>query len=513
MPYKRFFRSVQVASAAAVIICAVFVYNQRAQAVTDECSWTGAVSSAWATAGNWECSEDGTAVPENGDTVIFPEDAANKNMNNDIEGLEVAEIAIDGDGYTLGGNSVSVGTLGMSGDNTSVNLDLTISVQMSSAGSGNVINDIELDREGAFLIAPTGGLTINGVVSGAVGSFRVTPSGTLTINEDATFTVDIDVELINSAVVVCNADSCLGDSENQVIIFGSSRIDFDEDVNFDNPIELRSTGGSTALSTVADGDDSTAFVNGDVTVTENAAVAPLEGMVLYINGEVSLAANKTLTYTGDSYILQDGPVTGDGNIVAEAFRVYLRGENTYTGATTIKSDLWLSEDGTLGATSTGTTVEDGGQIFVISILGDKNYAEPLTLTGDGISEFEGAITNADSGDDITFSGPITLNGDTTIHNIFTNSTLIISGVISGTGDLTIGASGGGGTEAPYILGDPGAFGNGSPNTFDGDVIVHGSSVTLAQDGLVPNNLFINAASGTDASVGNLATGALDLIPR
>ncbi len=84
------------------------VANMKAERLEDRLAlaistWSGAVDNLWSTPGNWD------ALPNPGDTLVFPAGASNlASVNDFVIGTSYESIAVDGAGYMLTGNSVVV---------------------------------------------------------------------------------------------------------------------------------------------------------------------------------------------------------------------------------------------------------------------------------------------------------------------------------------------------------------------------------------------------------------------
>src|SRR5262249_10705946 len=76
-------------------------------------TWSGlGADTNWMTAGNWD------VVPVGGEDLMFPSGVpagSLTNNNNFPNGTSFHSIAFNGSGYTLNGNSIALGTSGISG--------------------------------------------------------------------------------------------------------------------------------------------------------------------------------------------------------------------------------------------------------------------------------------------------------------------------------------------------------------------------------------------------------------
>lgn len=166
-------------------ITSLFVFAPSiARAAVDTCTWTGATSTSWNTAGNWNCSEDGAAVPGNGDSLVFPfgTGALNRfNMNNDIANGQFASITFSGatqsgeSSYAVTGNAIAIAsgiTASVTGSQygVSFNLDIDVSIAQNITVNTSVGNSVNL----------------GGVVSGA-GGINKSGAGSLLMEGENTY--------------------------------------------------------------------------------------------------------------------------------------------------------------------------------------------------------------------------------------------------------------------------------------------------------------------------------------
>ena len=221
------------------------------------------------------------------------------------------------------------------------------------------------------------------------------------------------------------------------------------------------------------------------------------GAVTTLTNNVSITTNNAGGVNFLGVIAGSGSLSTDGSTTA-----VLGGSNTYTGQTTVVDGALEIKSGTaLGSTAGGTVVESGATLQVLGNGSGSNgtnafgynIAEPLTLNGTGTNN-NGALEFLYNTDQVgnnsftfnqpgyaTWTGTINLNSPTTIS--VDGGTMAVSGVISGTGDLT--KSGGG---SLYLTG---------ANTYNGQTTV------------LSGNLNVSNASalGTIAGGTTVASGA------
>jgi fibronectin-binding autotransporter adhesin len=136
---------------------------------------------------------------------------------------------------------------------------------------------------------------------------------------------------------------------------------------------------------------------------------------------------KELTLAGEGEHRVSGVVSGLGSLVkAGAGLALLSASNSYAGSTEVlQGTLHVARNHALGGTATGTVVAAAGTLAVVPGL---NVPEPLTLAG---ALQQNSATNGTS----VWSGPIVLQGASPNVEVG-NSTLLVSGLISGAGSFT-----------------------------------------------------------------------------
>ncbi len=183
----------------------------------------------------------------------------------------------------------------------------------------------------------------------------------------------------------------------------------------------------TGTLTVATGD-----VTVDSAVTGNVSIAPA----------VVLASTGTWTVgNAAASLIDNGGISGAfGLVKAGSGTLVLAGADTYTGATTVSSGaLNIQNAAALGGTSL-VTVASGAALQMQGGI-TTSAATPLTLNGTGLGG-KGALENVSGAN--TYTGLVTLAGNTTIGSDAGTLTLSNVGTITGSGfGLTLTGAGNG----------------------------------------------------------------------
>ena len=299
-------------------------YYEWTGAASTTAGLSGCTSNCWSVPGNWKVSTDGgttyapaTTAPQSsdnsgtGDNIVFDPTTltASVTVNNDLTSLIVNSINYSGTGtatafyYTIAGNSLSLGSGGMTSSTGYYNLYLDNSVSLSSnvtiSGLGLNINSSSTFNAGIYNITLSGGGLVNNgdiISSGAIdfipqkGSlgglvFNVADSGIT-----GTVTVpDIQVTVPNSFGTATIIDS------------GSLYFINFNGANFANNISiggnLNAYGYSNANGYNGYNTEGNINLTGNVTLTSNT--------ITYGNGTVTisgpLSGSYTLTNPAGSY--------------------------------------------------------------------------------------------------------------------------------------------------------------------------------------------------------------------
>jgi autotransporter-associated beta strand protein len=338
-------------------------------------TWSGAVSSSWSVAGNW----DSNTVPAAGDDLVFPAGVTNKTSTNDVASLVIyGNLTIADSGYTIGGNSI--GLTGMvtasqtSGGDT-VNLPLAfgvataaVSVDQSGASlvlGGAIAGTAGLSKSGAGLLDLTGANSYTGTTTVSAGVLNVddAQSGSpVTVSSGATLggagtvgTITTNLGIVQPgsgtapAVLTDAGDLNLGAGSNfNIMINGTgvgsmySQLGVNGQVNL-NGASLTGTGTFTPTG------------NTPFTIINNTGTGAVHGTF------AGLPEGATVTIAGHPYRITyagGGSGSGSNDVVLTSLQGSNAALSASTTATTFGQSVTLTATIT-AATSGVTTVPTG----------------------------------------------------------------------------------------------------------------------------------------------------------
>ena len=393
----------------------------------------------------------------------------------------------------LGGSGVNSGISVLVGDNAANTVGAALLLNSANTFTNNgtglltINGPVGISAVGSLTINGTGATTISGLISGATatGTTALTIGGTATVtlsNVANTFTGDIAVNSAGAALVYS------GTTVTTAAQFGRGPGTAYKQVFLTN-------GGAFRLSS--------ADFNDNIPTTANFSA----GVVFNVGtggGAMDVALGRTLT-------IDDGFATGTGLAAAQ-----LQGSGTltktgtgtlslgngtsnyssFTGSIIVANGVLTTgaaSTSPFGAATAGTTVLSGASI---DTRGVSIGAEPLTLSGAGFGGRGALYASAAGG---TQTGAIALAADTTFGALGAGGvgTLTISGIVSGTANVTkVGA---------------GAVGFNAANTFTGTLNVSDGNLTsgTAGTGINVNGVggrFVNVTGVTLAGGGVMNLG-------
>ncbi len=185
-----------------------------------------------------------------------------------------------------------------------------------------------------------------------------------------------------------------------------------------------------------------------------------------ISGRMDLAGTRVFLVTNNTSLTVSAAVSGDGLTKDGDGSLYLIQSNSYSGLTVVrKGILWVQNSFGLGLPVAGTVVSNRASLVLSGGIGVTN--ESLILNGPGVSSIWGALDAENSGTNV-WTGPVTLNADSTITPYGSSTYLQILGPIDGPGGVTIFAN------ASGIL----WFGGNVTNSYGGMTSVDGGELWL-----------------------------------
>lgn len=386
-------------------------------AIAATCTWTGTgADNKWSTPANWNACAGAHVVPVNGDSLIFPNGAAQLANDNDLVKLMVGQLQINGLNYAINGNSIGV-SLGISASVPAGGLaDLG-----PIFGPGVVLEDAAQTFQctGAKTLKLTGNVNFNGqaltvtgtcntnLAGNVIGNGSLTKQGTGTLflrGSANTYTGPTTIE--NGAVVVAD-DSALGAAgtgNGTTVNSGASLyLDANADLTISEAISLNGDGFNSAGALIGSNGGHTLL--GDITLAGDATIAVASAADdLTLIGDIAGAF--TLTKSGPGTLVLEN-TTGaylegvDGalevNGVTTSYVVVLNtGVLAGTGVCGHLGPYSRVLPGRLGSTSPGT----------LSATGD------LTWTGGAVLGFRLGANSALS-DHIAVAGSLKDNNHST----------------------------------------------------------------------------------------------------
>jgi autotransporter-associated beta strand protein len=379
-----------------------------------------------------------------------------------LNGATIASGTIDDTG-TLSGFGAIGSDISGSGAVTATGGTLTLTGDNTYAGVTTIDSDGTLALSGNGSIATSSGVVDNGTFD-----IAATTSGASVKRLSGDGTVTLGTETLTLTDASTTFDGSIGGAGGVTLAAGAETLTGNNTYSGTTTIDTASTlalSGSGSIAASSDVVDNGTF---DIAGTSGASIVTLSG-----DGTVNLGAN-TLTLTKGSTTFS-GVINGTGGLTVNGTGTEtLTGNNSYTGATTIGSGETLALSGS-GSISASSNVVDNGTFDIVATSG----ASIVTLSGTGKVNL-GANTLTLTKGSTTFSGVINGTGGLTVDG---SGTETLSGVSTYTGVTTIGS----GETLALLAG--GSIANSSDvvddGTFDISGTTSGASIkTLSGDGSI-----------------------------
>ncbi len=440
-------------------------------------TWSGlGADNNWSTPGNWV----GGVAPVAGDNLIFTGSTRLSPNNDFTAGTGWGTITISASGFTLGGNSIGTAAISVT---TFTSGNSTISLVMGG------LTSVTMNANGGTLILSgantfTGGMTIkSGTVQGQTnGNALGATTSSITIG-DSTGSANATLYGATNGLSMPNPIIVASGNSGTMTLTGNGTFAGTITVNKDLTIKtttnnLTITGGITGTGNVT-----LQQTAGDRKVTVSTGAVNMTGTITNIgSGPTSLTTMNTI-----SSVIGTN-VTGVIQNSASAW-LSLSNTNTFTSGLTIKA-------GTVTGSSGGANVF-GSSTSVIT-LGDTSGSANATIYADCYGTYPNPITVASgssgtltlqNGNCVTnnnFTGAITLNNNLTLLNTGGNKGLIVSGGITGTGNLFM----------QYNVSNNGGITlQTNPINFTGTITNNGTAAEFANQG--NDGIYISAVIGTN----------------
>jgi autotransporter-associated beta strand protein len=459
--------------------------------ITGQCTltWTGAAGDQiWSDPANW----DKGIAPVNGDSLVFP-GGAPLTTTNDLVGLTVANIDIQGSGYQLGGNDITlIGSLTSEADNNAFNINATL------------VGSVPID-------SVTGTLTINGILGGT-GAPTLEGAGDVTFSGNDTYT---GTTVVEPGVTVV-------DSGSQADAFGSGTIEI---AAGPTPATLDFTGSGS--ETLADN----ILFDPNAGVDIDPSFLTLNKMT--INGSNVISGQNL----GDSVTLNS--LYGSGSLETQGSGTFIIAGSVGSGITSVNvtAGTLVLGQGANGFDSTSINVQSGGTLTTdqtqdssgnyvatgatgwsgtINLMGTGVIQDYDTKDGNGLGDgtlaLDGGKLVAKGGGSILVGNPLTLAGNTTIDDNGPSPRFSFSSgggpiSVNANSELTLGS--GGITLPPFVdsIGDGTTIWTG---TAGNDLLTIAGSDPVAIKGTIHIPMVFETTSDgvlfSDSLYGSLADG-------
>lgn len=408
----------------ALILC-TGIWSAIGVTASADSLWNGSTSS-WSTASNWL-----PGVPGSGEYAVFGNaglPSITLGSDQTVGGIKFQSLI----GFTISGNTLTIGSGGISILTQGVNFTETISSAVAFNTSSPTLD------LGASITLLLSGSTITGT------SFTKSGTGTLILAGAATFGSGVTV---SAGTLQIGNDGTAGSLSGNIANSGTVAFNRSDALTYSGVISgggsFTKSGAGTLTLTGAN------TYAGGTTISGGILQIGSGGTTGAISGNV--ANSGTLTFNRSDTVTYSGVISGTGALInANATgTLILTGNNSFSGTTTNSGNLQVGNGGTSGSIA-GNIVTDSALTFNrsddLSYAGNISAAGNLTKLGAGKLTLTGTASH--TGGTVVSAGTLQIgNGGTTgavSGSITNNAALIInrsddvtySSAITGTGSLT-----------------------------------------------------------------------------
>ena len=459
-------------------------------------------------------------ISVNGGTVQMPSGGWNLNAIATypitVNAGATLQLPADPSAYNVG-PTLNGGTITSIGDNTSGWPNITLVPGATITAGGAAVSTIStwvgFSGNGTFSVGSGSTLNITGRLTGDWIEARTgvikTDVGTLTLSSAAN-NYDCGTTISGGTLAIGGAGQLNGGNygytitNNAVLVYGSSAAQTLSGA-ISGTGSLTQNGSGTLTLSGAN------TYSGETTI--NGGTLALGGAGQLGGGSYSgeITNNAAFVYGSSAAQTLSGAISGTGSITQSgAGTLALSGNNTYTGPTIVNGGTLQYNNAAAAGNTSKITVNNGGSLYIDWWAQGGTISAPIELNGWG--DGHGALWSYVEGSQFTFSGPVTLLGNSQIQGFAGNSTLNFTHAIGGTGNLTFYANGASPNHKDFMV-------LSGASTFSGDLYIESyaacSQVTLSGgENRLPTNTVVHIAAGKwaqDASNPDLMTSSsLDL---
>jgi fibronectin-binding autotransporter adhesin len=410
------------------------IYGARSVILTalGPLTWDGGgADNNWSTAANWNPD----FVPVDGLDLFFPAGAPADSLTNtnDISGLDIRSIIVNGGGYNVSGNAITlsngiISTVPSGGPfRFAPSITLTGAQAFLNNGATNLLPEGQINLNG-FALTFGGTFSSNtashqpGPITGAGGIVKDGP-GILFLGTGSDYTGTTQINGGVVAISNANALGATGAANNTIVANGASLV-IRGLASTSEAITLNGSGagGTGALRTDPTGPcPSGCSISGAITLASNSTISTPFSDSLNVSGAIGGAfdlrkiGTGTLTLSGNSVL--------NGSIDIVAGKLLVTGSLTTVGSVDVLAGAVLGGTGTIiGETNVGGRLAPGtspGALSTGNLTLQAGSAFDVEITSNASGQFDqvnstGTVTINTAGNGVAFKP--TKSGNVTLHD-------------------------------------------------------------------------------------------------